>query len=165
LVGAVLWVSSEVSWWWLLLGPLAYFGPAVYAALPADALAINLYRYRWLLCIAAFLLTLVLTENHEAGAAFHSAAAQVIPILVLALALEARMLGLRMQDHIDRGLSLPVLAFIGLGEYKALAALVADEPAPIDQVSGAIAAGFVAVVLTGLIGTIDPDNYADDRRT
>jgi hypothetical protein len=154
LVGAVLWVSSEVSWWWLLLGPLAYFGPAVYAALPADALAIK-----------AFLLTLVLTENHEAGAAFHSAAAQVIPILVLALALEARMLGLRMQDHIDRGLSLPVLAFIGLGEYKALAALVADEPAPIDQVSGAIAAGFVAVVLTGLIGTIDPDNYADDRRT
>jgi hypothetical protein len=106
-----------------------------------------------LLPIAAFGLTSMLIGDTPGTVRFDEIGAQVITVLLLALAIDARFFRLRAgRDRLDVAAILFVVLVLAVGEYYALRGLLAAEPAHAEMIAGAIAAGFTAVALSALVG-------------
>jgi hypothetical protein len=101
--------------------------------------------------ISGIIFGLVMGGNRAGTIGFHAAAAQLIPVLVLAIALQGRTFDIRVVRRTS-DLYLMILTFAALadGEFYALKSLYTDKPTSADLVAAAITAGFGALVLRGL---------------
>lgn len=129
-----------------------------------------------LLPILAYGLAALLVEGH-AQKEYFEAVSQILPVLLLALAIEQRYFTRRqsipdlppelgfgeaeMQDlarwytRAARIYALMVLAFLGLGEWIAVEVLATGEStgADLNNTAGSLAAGFTALMVSALVGT------------
>jgi hypothetical protein len=106
-----------------------------------------------LLPIAVFGLTILLMGKTAGTVRFDEVGAQVIIVLLLALAVDARFFRLRVdRDRLDVLAILYTVLLLAVGEYLALRGLLTSDPARAEMIAGAIAAGFSAVAVTALVG-------------
>ncbi len=85
---------------------------------------------------------------------FDEVSAQVLIVLLLALAVDARFFRLRSgQDRLDVIVVLYTMLLLAVGEFLALRGLLTSHPARAEMIAGAIAAGFTAVAIAALTGT------------
>ncbi len=92
---------------------------------------------------------------------FDEIGAQVIVVLVLALAVEARFFRLQVdRDRLDLMATILIMLILASGEYYALKGVFTDNPEHGEMVAGAIAAGFVAVAIAALAG---PERRAQEE--
>jgi hypothetical protein len=131
--------------------------------------------------VAAFILAVLLTHGH-AQEEYFEAVSQIIPVLLLALAIEQRyfnqrplapemMLSFSLSSHriripLDRVYviqariyALLVLAILGFGEWisvEAIATGVSNED-DLRLTAGSLAAGFTALIVSALVGTKQTD--------
>jgi hypothetical protein len=103
--------------------------------------------------IAAFALTTLLMGKTAGTVRFDEVGAQVIIVLLLALAVDARFFRLRAdRDRLDVLAILYTVLLLAVGEYLALRGLLTSDPTRAEMVAGAIAAGFTAVAGSALTG-------------
>jgi O-antigen ligase len=108
---------------------------------------------RLFLPIVAFALVSQLAGEPRASRPFDEVAAQVIPVLLLALALEARFFRLhRIREPLDLAAALFTMLVLGCGEFYAFQGTLANRPEHAGLIGGAVAAGFVAVAVAALTG-------------
>jgi hypothetical protein len=115
--------------------------------------------------LIAYLSFALLVEPRAGTVGFDEISAQVIVVLLLALAIDARFFRLRAGGHwLDVAATFWTLVMLGAGEYYALDAVFTHHPKHQGDVAGAIAAGFVAVAVAALVRpgagigeTTDPD--------
>jgi hypothetical protein len=106
--------------------------------------------------VIVFTLTSALMGETAGTLGFDEIAAQVLIVLLLALALDARYFRLRAgRDRLDVVGVLFTMLLLALGEYYALRGLLTKEPKSAEMIAGAIAAGFTAVAVTALSGGIE----------
>lgn len=107
-----------------------------------------------------FSLGLVFT-GVQASTQFFSTAAEIIPILLLALAIEGRAFSLRVMNgshwlltEVMKLMSIGTMLILGAGEAFALMATNQAPPSPMltGVVVGALGAGFSGVMIFGLLG-------------
>lgn len=111
-----------------------------------------------ILPIVTFSLTSLLMGKTTGTVRFDEIAAQVIVVLVLALAIDARFFRLRAdRDRLDVVAILYTMLLLAIGELYALKGLLASHPARAETVAGAIAAGFTAVAVTAMTGVESGD--------
>lgn len=161
----LLWAAALLAY--LLLGlVLDVAFVSAYRQWPLKAWSDFLDQIRLALPLGAFVVTLLLVSSlgsREGSATFHEAGAQIIPILLLALALEGRTFQVaRFRDPTELFAAFIVLGFLAVGEYCALRAVYSGQPASGDVVAAAIAAGFVGVAVLALSGGPPPPS---DERT
>jgi hypothetical protein len=103
--------------------------------------------------IIAFAVFSLMVDHNSGTVGFDGVAAQIIVVLLLVLAIDARFFRLRKDhDRFDRAATLFTMILLGAGEYYALQSLIENHPRHTEMVAGAIAAGFVAVAVTALLG-------------
>jgi hypothetical protein len=103
--------------------------------------------------VFGFLIFSAVTDPQAGGKEFAEVGAQIIIVLLLALAIEARFFHLRApRDRLDRVASLFTMIVLAAGEFYALQGIAAKHPTNNEMVAGAIAAGFVAVAVSALLG-------------
>lgn len=128
--------------------------------------------------VAAYLVTALLVDGH-ADKEYFEAVSQILPVLLLALAIEQRyftrrqpapespiqleLAGRRLDDRslakwytlAARIYALVVLAALGLGEWIAVEVLATGESSGADlkNTAGSLAAGFTALIVSALVGT------------
>jgi hypothetical protein len=128
----------------------------------------------------AYLVTALLVEGH-AEKEYFEAVSQILPVLLLALAIEQRyftragrepapetpvqleLAGRRLDDRAmarwymlaARVYALVVLVVLGLGEWIAVEVLATGESTSADlkNTAGSLAAGFTALIVSALVGT------------
>lgn len=93
------------------------------------------------------------TTPQEGSETFNEVGAQVIIVLLLALAIDTRFFRLRSdRDRLDLAATVFTMILLGCGEFYALQGLFTGDPQHSEMVAGAIAAGFVAVAISALQG-------------
>jgi hypothetical protein len=103
--------------------------------------------------IVAFSLISLLMGKTSGSLHFDEVGAQILIVLLLALAVDARFFRLRAgRDRLDVAAILFTMSLLAVGEYYSLNALLTDHPAHAEMIAGAIAAGFAAVAITALTG-------------
>lgn len=120
-----------------------------------DALVLlrALQGLRLFLPIAAFEVVSQFVGESSGSLHFDEIAAQVIPVFLLALAIEARFFRLNLiAEPLDLGAMLFTLLLLGSGEFYAMQAIANEQPEHADLIGGAVAAGFVAVSIVALVG-------------
>jgi hypothetical protein len=103
--------------------------------------------------IAAFGSVNLMIGSDEGTLRFAEIGAQVIVVLLLALAIETRFFRISASD--DRMASagtVLTMVVLTVGEFYALKSIVNNTPENAGVVGGAVAAGFVAVAVTALVG-------------
>jgi MFS family permease len=122
-------------------------------SLDPDRLREHLEFARAGLPIVAFAVCTVFVEPSSGTLGFDEVGAQIVVVLLLVLAIDTRFFRLRKdRDGLDRAAILFTMILLGAGEYYALQSLIDDQPRHSEMVAGAIAAGFVAVAVTALVG-------------
>jgi hypothetical protein len=123
--------------------------------LPPHTTQVLLERLRWRLPILVYFIAAgAASLTHHLGTKdFYSAAAQILPVFLLALALESRVVVRSLGAGFEVGLAIFVFLILGVGEYSALHAIDSGHPNNTDfaSVVGALAATFVAIVTLALI--------------
>jgi hypothetical protein len=108
---------------------------------------------RVFLPIVGFLLVTSWIGTAAGTLKFDEIGAQVIAVLLLALALDARFFWLRSdRDRLDALGTCFIMVALATGEYYALKGLFMGTPQHGEMVAGAIAAGFIGVAITALAG-------------
>jgi hypothetical protein len=129
--------------------------------------------------VVAYVVTALLVEGH-AKEEYFEAVSQILPVLLLALAIEQRyftrrpppapesplqleLAGRRLDDRsmarwytlAARIYALVVLVVLGLGEWIAVEVLATGESSGADlkNTAGSLAAGFTALIVSALVGT------------
>lgn len=122
---------------------------------PLDSLQQLLVALRWSLPLLVFLIVSPLAQLLASAGnnLFYEATAQIIPILVLSLALESRSVAPTVRSGFEAGLAVFLFLGLGLGEYSALRAIFTGnaDSGDLALVVGALAAGFTGVVTLALI--------------
>jgi drug/metabolite transporter superfamily protein YnfA len=112
--------------------------------------------------VIVFSLVAVLMGPTPGTTKFDEIGAQVIVVLLLALAVDARFFRLQVErDRLDTVAVCFTMIVLAVGEYNALRGLLTGHPRHSEIVAGAIAAGFVAVAITALAG---PSRKPDSKR-
>jgi hypothetical protein len=132
--------------------------------------------------VAAFVVTSLLVDGH-AKQEYFEAVSQILPVLLLALAVEQRyfsrrqpapespiqveLAGYRLDDRslarwytrAARVYALIVLAALGLGEWVAVEVLATGRSSAdnLELTAGSLAAGFTALIVSALVGTKQAD--------
>jgi hypothetical protein len=173
-VGAVLLISGAVvildqaaSLGAILLA-VAIAGAASFfaARVQVEAMVRVLEGLRLLVPIVAFGVTGAVIGSRRGTLAFDQIGAQLIVVLVLALALEARFFRVRGTDErTDVMASLLVIALLATGEAYAMAAVLDGRAGHADMVGGAIAAGFAGVGVSAVLGPVRRAAADDDTAT
>lgn len=97
---------------------------------------------------------------------FDEVSAQVLIVLLLALAVDARFFRLRPgQDRLDVIVVLYTMLLLAVGEFLALKGLLTSHPVRAEMIAGAIAAGFTAVAIAALTGADQDQAEADSPST
>jgi len=103
--------------------------------------------------IAAFAFTWALLGARDGTLEFLNTCSQIIPVLILALALEGNIFRLRGNRHDEWTLlSFLLLALMATGEIVCVNALLDAEPRGADVGMAAVVAGLVAVVTVAVFG-------------
>lgn len=104
--------------------------------------------------VIVFSLTSTLMGETAGTLGFDEIGAQVLIVLLLALALDARFFRLQTgrNDRLEIAAILFTMLLLALGEYYALRGLLTEEPKSAEMIASAIAAGFTAVAVTALSG-------------
>lgn len=160
-IGAVLMVSGAV----MILHAAASLGAILLALAMAGAASLFAARVqieamvralealRLLVPIVVFAITGALIGSQKGTLAFDQIGAQLIVVLLLALALEARFFRVRGTDErVDVMASLFVMALLAAGEAYAMGAVLSGKPDHAEMVGGAIAGGFAAVAVSAMLG-------------
>jgi uncharacterized membrane protein len=110
----------------------------------------------FLVAIGVFGAAVYALQGHHAEPAFYEVAAQVLPVLFLALAVESR-LSIIGQDETEQRLRLILIYALGIGEVTSLAVLVTghDGDNSLGYVAGALAAATVSVVTYAVTSGIE----------
>ncbi len=103
-------------------------------------------------------------SGSHAERGFYEAAAQVIPVLFLALAVEARFSIIGKTDA-DAYLQLGTIYALGIGEFASLSALASDKPGgeAFSIVAGALVAAAVAVAIFAVTRDIKDDGSTGSK--
>jgi hypothetical protein len=102
--------------------------------------------------VVAFAIFDVITPS-TGSKAFREVGAQVIVVLLLALAIDTRFFRLRSdRDRLDLAATVFTLILLGSGEFYALLGLFTGHPHHDEVIAGAVAAGFVAVAVSAFMG-------------
>jgi hypothetical protein len=169
-VGAILLVSGALMIVRNSTGPGPIVIAVVFVALICTfaarvdlvAMVRALDALRLLVPIVAFFLVGTLIGSRKGTLAFDEVGAQLIIVLLLALALEARFFRIGV-DRFDAMVSLLVIAILAAGELYALQGVLDRAPEHAEMVGGAIAAGFAAVAISAVLGpTRRPAKEEDD---
>jgi len=152
--GAIFVIQSSTSTGALAIAVLVAVAIALIAGRLNVALLVDALEGLGLIVpIAAFTITGALIGSENGTIPFHEIGAQLIVVLLLALALEARFFGVRNStERLDFLIPLYVMALLAIGEFYALRSLLNHEPRHAEMVGGAIAAGFAAVSVSALLG-------------
>jgi hypothetical protein len=103
--------------------------------------------------VMAYLVASVFIGSSHGTTAFDEIGAQVIVVLLLALALEARFFRLhRVREPLELGATLFTMLVLGAGEFYALQGVATGDAQHADVIGGAVATGFVAVAVAALAG-------------
>ena len=147
-------LGVKVSPWWIPV-PFGLYAVMFLVALPSvETSQRALDFFRLVVVVAAFSITaIVVGSDFRGNKDFFAVSAQVIPVLALALAVEARTLG-AFYDRGDFLLAFVVVAALAAGEIESLNALASRHPARYHgwASASAIAAGFAGVLVAGLAG-------------
>jgi hypothetical protein len=166
--GAVVILDQAASLGAILLA-VAIAGAASFLAarVQIEAMVRALEGLRLLVPIVAFGVTGAVIGSRRGTLAFDQIGAQLIVVLLLALALEARFFGVRGTDErADVMASLLVMALLATGEAYATAAVLDGRAGHADMVGGAIAAGFAGIGQRGpRTGTAGGGERGRDDRT
>jgi hypothetical protein len=104
--------------------------------------------------IAAYVAVTDLMKPTVGTLRFAEVGAQVIVVLLLALAVDARFFRLRPdRDRLETAAILLTMMLLASGEYYALRALLTGDPRHSEVIAGAIAAGFTGVAVTAIMGS------------
>jgi hypothetical protein len=130
-----------------------------------DSLISVIDELRFALPLFAYLLIWTFVGSSPGTPTFHEIAAQIIVILLLALAIDARFFRLRnSRDRMDKAGILFTMSVLAIGEFFALHSVGTGHPKYAGVVAGAIAAGFVAVATSAFVGpgeSAEKDSPAD----
>jgi hypothetical protein len=170
-VGAILLVSGALMIVRDSTGPAALVIAVVAVALICSAAARvdlgamvrTLAALRLLVPIVAFFLVGTLIGSRKGTLAFDEVGAQLIVVLLLALALEARFFRIGV-DRFEAMVSLLVIALLAAGELYALLGVLDRAPGHAEMIGGAIAAGFAAVAVSAVLGPARRAAEAEDGR-
>lgn len=128
-----------------------------------DSLIREIDALRLALPVFAYLLIAGFVGDSPGSLAFHEVASQIIVVLLLALAIEARFFRLRSaRDPSDVRAMLFTMAALAAGEYMSLNSVGTEHPKNAGLVAGAIAAGFTAVAASAFVAPAD-SREQDDR--
>ena len=119
---------------------------------PSDA-AIDVFA--WMIPLIGFAVTLVVVGGEATGnQKFHEVSAQVIPTLILALAIEARLFDRpSATEQAAAGITaLTTLLLLCFGEFQALQSVFRDSPTDAEMAAGAITAGLLGVLVVAVLG-------------
>jgi hypothetical protein len=110
----------------------------------------------FLVAIGVFGVAVYALDGHHAEKAFYEIAAQVLPVLFLALAVESR-LSVIGQEETEQRLRLILIYALGIGEVTSLVVLATGQDGnnSLGYVAGALAAATVSVVTFAVTSGID----------
>ena len=132
----------------LALGFLAFL-----RFVPVEQLLRALDAFRFAAPVFAYVITSIFVGSRKATMEFDEIGAQVIVVLLLALAVEARFFRIRAGvERLELASIFFTLLVLAAGEYYALNGLLTGRPAPAEMIGGAIAAGFAAIGVGALLG-------------
>jgi hypothetical protein len=156
--GAIMIVSSSASLSALIAAALtALVISALSAKVDIAATIQTLEALRVLVPIIAFSIVGAVIGSRDGTLRFDDIGAQLIVVLLLALALEARFFRIRGdEERFDAVGVFFVMALLAVGEFYALAGVLSREPHHAEMVGGAIAAGFAAVAVSAVLGPAGP---------
>lgn len=155
----------------LLVGTGVVFAIALVALPPDSAPAILGGTTRALVPIVGFLSLVPLYGKH-ASLPFYGAASQIIPVLLLVLAVEGRafvlaqrqrltseMVNQRREQQAAALFSIGMLTALGLGEAASLHALATERPFAVSYgiTTGALISGFLGLFAFALLGRFGPN--------
>jgi hypothetical protein len=169
--GAVMILDTAASLGALLLASAMAGAASLFAArVQIEAMVRMLEALRLLVPIVVFAITGALIGSQKGTLAFDQIGAQLIVVLLLALALEARFFRVHGTDErVDVMASLLVMALLAAGEAYAMGAVLSGKPDHAEMVGGAIAGGFAAVAVSAVLGPVrraaeseEPDSTAAD---
>jgi hypothetical protein len=121
-----------------------------------DSLISVIDELRFAFPLFAYLLVATFVASSPGTPTFHEIGAQIIVILLLALAIDARFFRLRSsRNRMDKAGILFTMAVLAVGEFFALHSVGTGHPKYAGVVAGAIAAGFVAVATSAFVGPTD----------
>jgi hypothetical protein len=152
--GGVMVLDTAANLWAILLAMAMAGAVSLFAArVQIEAMVRVLEALRLLVPIVVFAITGALIGSQKGTLAFDQIGAQLIVVLLLALALEARFFRVRGTDErVDVMASLLVMALLAAGEAYAMGAVLSGKPGHAEMVGGAIAAGFAAVAVSAVLG-------------
>lgn len=111
---------------------------------------------RLFLPVAAYVITVSWIGSSRGSLRFDEIGAQVIAVLALALALDARYFRLdQTMERLEVLSSCFVILLLGIGELYALRGVFGARPHHGEVVAGAIAAGFVGVAVSALVRPLE----------
>ena len=103
--------------------------------------------------IVSFVATLVVLEDGDGSIPFHSTAGEIIPVLLLAIAIEAKGFARRrLRTGTQLGAALSTMLLLAYGGGEALQSLWKNEAHDGDVVGAALVAGFVGVLVVWWLG-------------
>lgn len=131
-------------------------------------------RWLTLIVVAVFLVVLFVVRDRQGAMSFYSVAAELIPVLVLALAVQGtalRVRGVAPNAHMLRALgesmSATVVAItimcLAVGEASALWAVFVGHPVPSGTIVAAIAAGFAGILIQAFLGPSAEESAPSER--
>jgi hypothetical protein len=103
--------------------------------------------------ILSFVATLIVLDDGNGSKDFHSTAAEIIPVLLLAIAIEAKGFGRRqLRTGTQLGAALSTMLLLAYGGGEALQSLWKNQAHDGDIVGAALVAGFVGVLVVWWLG-------------
>jgi hypothetical protein len=152
--GVVLALSEGKSLGAAIIGSLLALTAFVLLLRTDTELLIRVLRgLQLLLPIVAFAVTTLMMGKTAGTIRFDEVAAQVIIVLLLVLAVDARFFRLKKdRDRLDVVAIVYTMVLLGSGEFYALRGLLTSDPARAETIAGAVAAGFVAVAVIAMTG-------------
>lgn len=109
-------------------------------------------RAEYIIPLTVFVVALILARDVEAPPAFFRVSAQVIMILVLTVALQTRILDMSARHGHEVWMALIIFAFLCVGEFESLRALILERRADATMPIAAIAAGLAGVLVGAMAG-------------
>lgn len=126
---------------------------AIAARLDIAAMVRTLETLRVIVPILAFSVAGAAIGARPGTIQFDEVGAQLIVVLLLALAVEARFFRVSGdEERLDALASFFVMTLLAVGEFYALSGLLSGEPRHAEMIAGAIAAGFAAVAVSAMLG-------------
>jgi hypothetical protein len=123
----------------------------IFLIIDVESLVAHLSDFRPIIPVLVFSGVSLSMSNTAGNVQFDEIGAQIIVVLLLALAVDARFFRVRRDtDGYDMAAIFFAMAILAVGEYFALSGVLNDDPRHAEMIAAAIAAGFAAVAVSSL---------------